>query len=96
MNFQIFLNLMELQNTEKYTALIKSVQKTNYEISKLLIENNANINIKYEIKSLPSEQYLKLTALEIAAESNDYEIVKLLVDNGADVDEKFLFYKRFF
>ena len=89
-----FSNIFELNgttNTEKYTALIKSVQKTNYEISKLLIENNANVNIKYEIKSLPSEQYLKLTALEIAAESNDYEIVKLLVDNGANVDENSYF-----
>lgn len=87
-------NIFELNNitnTEKYTALIKSVQKTNYEISKLLIENNANVNIKYEIKSLPSEQYLKLTALEIAAESNDYKMVKLLVDNGANVDENSYF-----
>ena len=50
-----------------------------YEIIKYLVENGADINIKYNNGS---------TVLMKASKSGNYEIVKLLIENGADINDK--------
>ncbi len=57
-----------------YTPLLNATCIGNYEISKLLIENGANVNYVNKVGG---------TSLSIAADNGNPEIVKLLLENGA-------------
>ncbi|MBN2839027.1 MAG: ankyrin repeat domain-containing protein, partial [Fusobacteriaceae bacterium] len=64
---------VNMQNNNGYTALMIS---KDYEISRLLVKNGANANIK--------NKYLN-TALDIA---ENIQIIKLLLENGADINSR--------
>jgi ankyrin repeat protein len=57
------------QNDYKFTALMYAVDNGNLDISKLLIENGANIDVKSKLGE---------TALDIASKHSYTDIVKLL------------------
>jgi ankyrin repeat protein len=63
-------------NDQGETKLIQSVQKNNYDMVKMLIENNANT----KLRSIPSN----FTAAML---SDDVEIIKLLIDSVDEVDD---------
>ena len=54
-----------------------AVHNNNIEMSKLLIDNGANVNVK---------NMDKVTALMWAADIGNTEIAQLLLENGADID----------
>ena len=58
-------------------ALIQAVQKGNFEIVKILVDNGADVN---------SSASSNTKALILAAEQGKLEIVKYLAENGADVN----------
>ena len=70
---------LELENTDKYTALHIAAQEGNYKIVNYLIEKGAEIN----------KTCLKDTApLHIACERGHIEVVKSLLGNGAMINVK--------
>ncbi len=60
----------------KVNSLITAVNKGNFEMAKLLVENKADVNWKDGFNT---------TALMYAASKGSKDIVVLLVDNGADI-----------
>lgn len=58
-----------------YFPLEVAIVMSNYDLSKLLIENGANVNIKSKYKPL-----------NVAVTMKNYKIVKLLIDNGVDIN----------
>ena len=62
------------------TPLHVSVQRGNYEMSKILIQNGANVEIK--------DKGPQRTPLIMAAWKIFHEIARLLVENGAYVNTK--------
>ena len=60
------------------TPLAFAAERNNLEITKLLIENGADVNKKNDLGSAP---------LHYATRYNNLEMVKLLVKNGADVNQ---------
>lgn len=61
---------------ESATPLILAVSNRDYDLSKLLIENGADVNIRNKEGE---------TALHIAEKKEEKEIVKLLIEHGANV-----------
>ncbi|MBW5398964.1 hypothetical protein E6A47_02720, partial [Brachyspira pilosicoli] len=66
-------------NNENKTALMIAIANNNFDISKLLIQQGANINTKDEYG---------YTALMRAAMIGDYEMVKFLLENDANINTK--------
>lgn len=62
-----------------YTPLMIASNFGNFDITKLLIENNAKIN---------SQTKDGQTAMHFAAMNHQNEIIRLLINNGADIDIK--------
>jgi len=62
-----------------YTPLLYAVEKEKYEIIKLLIQNNVDLNFSTNIDS----------PISLAAKKNNITIIKLLLDNGADINNDF-------
>ena len=58
-----------------------SITKSNYELTKLLLENGADPNQACNVEFTP----LSLAILKIENESEKKKIVKLLIDHGANI-----------
>ena len=59
--------------------MLRDIVCNNYEITKLLIENHADVNAKNDIKFTP---------LHYAATKNNKDLINLLLENGAKINEK--------
>lgn len=66
-----------------WTPLHKACLKRNIEVTKLLILNGADINVKIKMKYFPD-----MTSLHLALIKGNSELAKLLIDKGADVNVK--------
>ena len=64
------------------TPLILSIEKENYDITRLLLDNNAKVNVN----SMIEDQWYKQTAIGEAVEKGNYEIVSELIKRGAKLD----------
>ncbi len=67
-------NVNYIEFISHHTPLLNASCICNYEISKLLIENGANVNYVNAVGWTP---------VSIAADNGDHKIVKLLLENGA-------------
>jgi len=71
-------------NEYGYTPLHKAcMNKSNFEIAKLLIEKGADVNAKL---SENNNDYTGYSTLHFAVKENNFKLTKLLVENGADVN----------
>ncbi len=76
-------NGMDINDTFGYNALISAIMENHYEITKLLLENGANINY-HGFMTKDSDKYY-WTPLIYAVHYDYRDIVKLLLEFGADV-----------
>ena len=67
-------------NARDSRALFAAIEKGQFDIVKVLVEHEVNINAR--------APYSRFTPLTLAAERDIEEISRLLVENGADVDGK--------
>lgn len=79
-NKEKVINLIEKTDINKksdfgYTPLEVAISMRNYDISKLLIENGADVNL-----------HSKYTPLNLASKTRNYKIIELLLENGANVN----------
>lgn len=70
---------LSAKNPSKVNALHSAIAKENYGLSKLLIENGANVN---------AVQMQNVTALHSAVHRGNLDLVKLLVENKASITLK--------
>ena len=66
-------------NPSKVNALHSAVARSNYELSKLLVDAGVNVN---------ATQTQNVTPLHSAAHNGNLQLVKLLVENGAKINLK--------
>lgn len=70
---------LSAKNPSKVNALHSAIAKENYGLSKLLIENGANVN---------AVQMQNVTALHSAVHRGNLDLVKLLIENNASITLK--------
>lgn len=81
-------DLVNVKNSKGWSPLCISLQQKNTSITRMLVENGANVEYLHPSRKQPVSRIRRSSPLRVAVQKGGYELVALLIDGGVDVNRQ--------